>query len=50
MTLIMNLVDVYYANVYNASLLLHKKLLIEAIVSGTARHHLVLSVCAWALK
>ncbi|KIX99503.1 uncharacterized protein Z520_05079 [Fonsecaea multimorphosa CBS 102226] len=46
----MSLVDVYYANVYNASLLLHKRLFIEAIASGTARHHLVLSVCAWALN
>ncbi|EXJ69938.1 uncharacterized protein A1O5_07011 [Cladophialophora psammophila CBS 110553] len=46
----MSLVDVYYANVYNASLLLHKRLFLEAIAAGTARHHVVLSVCAWALK
>ncbi|OQU96863.1 Fungal specific transcription factor domain-containing protein isoform 3 [Cladophialophora immunda] len=50
MTLIMTLVDVYYASVYNASLLLHKRLFIEAIASGTARPHVVLSVCAWALN
>ncbi|KIW92643.1 uncharacterized protein Z519_06490 [Cladophialophora bantiana CBS 173.52] len=46
----MSLVDVYYANVYNASLLLHKRLFLEAIAAGTARPHVVLSVCAWALN
>ncbi|KAJ9609082.1 hypothetical protein H2200_006853 [Cladophialophora chaetospira] len=36
----------YYANVYNAGLLLHKPSFLQSLASGTARNHLVLSVCA----
>ncbi|KEF57342.1 uncharacterized protein A1O9_05259 [Exophiala aquamarina CBS 119918] len=46
--LISILIEVYYQNVYNAALLLHKKLFLESFVAGTARSHIVLSVCAFA--
>ncbi|OCT45726.1 hypothetical protein CLCR_01616 [Cladophialophora carrionii] len=49
-SLIITLVDVYYANVYNASLLLHKRMFLAAIAAGTACQHVVLSVCAFALN
>lgn len=47
-SLLETLVEVYYQNVYNASLLLHKRLFLESLAAGTARPHVVLSVCAWA--
>lgn len=50
MSLIATLVEVYYANVYNATLLLHKQMFLEALQTGMASQHVVLSVCAWALK
>jgi hypothetical protein len=48
--LVSTLVEVYYENVYNAALLLHKKSFLETLAAGTARPHVVLSVCAWAAK
>ncbi|KAJ9604684.1 hypothetical protein H2200_010798 [Cladophialophora chaetospira] len=50
MSLIVSLVDVYYDNVYNASLLLHKRTFLEALAAGTANQHVVLGVCAFALN
>lgn len=49
-SLVLTLVDVYFDNVYNASLLLHKGLFLESLAAGTARLHVVLGVCAWAAK
>lgn len=49
-SLLYKLVDVYYANVYNATLLLHKPTFIESLKAGTVRQHIVLSVCAFAAK
>ena len=49
-TLLLTLVEVYYDNVYNARLLLHKRQFLESLAAGTARPHIVLSVCAWAAK
>lgn len=49
-TLVSLLVELYYENVYNASLLLHKRLFLESLTTDTARPHVVLSVCAWAAK
>lgn len=48
--LILELVELYYENVYNASLLLHKQLFLRSLAAGTARPPVVLSVCAWAAK
>ncbi len=50
MSLIITLVDVYYVNVYNASLLLHKRSLLESIAARTVQQHVVLGLCALALK
>ena len=49
-SLVLTLVEVYYDNVYNASLLLHKQTFLDSLAAGTARPHLVLGVCAWAAK
>ena len=49
-SLVGTLIEVYFSNVYNASLLLHKRSFLEAIAAGTARPHVVLGVCAWASK
>jgi hypothetical protein len=46
--LLSNLIDVFYSHIYNASLLLRKSDFLESLAGGTARHHLVLSVCAFA--
>ena len=44
------LVETYYENVYNATLLLHKRSFLQALDKETTRPHVVLSVCAWAAK
>ena len=49
-TLVLKLIDVYYANVYNATLLLHKPTFLEAVAAGKTKAHVLLSVCAWAAK
>lgn len=48
--LVLTLVEVYFDNVYNASLLLHKRLFLESLAANVARPHVVLGVCAWAAK
>ncbi|KAF2428304.1 hypothetical protein EJ08DRAFT_671462 [Tothia fuscella] len=47
-TLISTLVEVYFDNVYNATLLIHQRSFLQSLTAGTVRPHLVLSVCAWA--
>lgn len=49
-SLVYTLVDVYFENAYNASLLLHKGRFLESLVAGTVEDHLILSVCAYAAK
>ena len=49
-SLVSTLVELYFDNVYNAALLLHKRLFLESLAAGTARPHVVLSVCAFAAK
>lgn len=44
------LVDVYFENAYNATLLLHKGRYLDSLAAGTVEAHLVLSVCAYAAK
>ena len=44
------LVDVYWDNLYNANLLLHKDVFLEALVEETVRPHIILSICASAAK
>ena len=48
--LVLTLVEVYYDNVYNATLLLHKRTFLESLSAGIVRPHIILSVCAWAAK
>jgi hypothetical protein len=48
--LISTLIQVYYDNVYNATLLFHKASFLQSVAAGTVRPHVVLSVCAWAAK
>lgn len=47
-TLLSSLIDVFFSHIYNASLLLRKGDFLDSLAKGTARHHLVLSVCAFA--
>lgn len=49
-SLMYTLVDVYFENAYNASLLLHKGRFLESLAAGTVEAHLILSVCAYAAK
>lgn len=49
-SLMYTLVDVYFENSYNASLLLRKDRFLESLVAGTVEPHLILSVCAYAAK
>ena len=49
-SLLTKLIEVYFDNVYNASLLLHKQTFIDSLAAGMARSHVVLSVCAFAAK
>lgn len=49
-SLLSTLVEVYYSNVYNSSLVLHKRSFLEALSAGTVRPHVILGVCAWASK
>lgn len=44
------LVHVYWDNLYNASLLLNKRVFFEALETGTVRPHIILSICASAAK
>lgn len=48
--LVLALVQVYFENLYNAKLLLHKRLFLESLEAGTSPAHIVLSVCASAAK
>jgi hypothetical protein len=47
-SLVSSLVDVYFSHVYNASLLLHRQTFERELSSGTAKSHVILSVCAFA--
>ncbi len=44
------LVEVFFEDAYNATLLLHKRLFLESLEQGRTSPHVVLSVCAWAAK
>ncbi|KAH8697046.1 hypothetical protein BGW36DRAFT_160144 [Talaromyces proteolyticus] len=47
-SLLLDLVEVYYAHVGNASLVLHKRSFLEQLEAGIACPHVVISVCAVA--
>lgn len=49
-SLLSTLVEVYFDNVYNAQLLLHKRSFVQSVAAGTARPHVVFGVCAFAAK
>ena len=49
-SLMHTLVDVYFENAYNASLLLHKGHFLASLAGSTVEAHLILSVCAYAAK
>ncbi|KAH8886643.1 hypothetical protein GQ53DRAFT_727650 [Thozetella sp. PMI_491] len=48
MSAVLRLVDVYFTGVYSARLLFHKPALQDSIRSGTAKPHVILSICALA--
>ncbi|KAH7011168.1 hypothetical protein EDB80DRAFT_711345 [Ilyonectria destructans] len=45
--LVSTLAEAYFDNMYNAGFFLPRRLFLESLAAGTARHHVVLSVCAW---
>ncbi|KIW93881.1 uncharacterized protein Z519_05196 [Cladophialophora bantiana CBS 173.52] len=47
-SLVSTLVEVFFDNAYNATLVLHKMLFLESLERGRANPHVVLSICAWA--
>jgi hypothetical protein len=49
-SLIPELIEVFYSHSYNASLLLHKELFLKGLAEGTFTGHVLLSVCAIASK
>jgi hypothetical protein len=48
--LLSTLADLYFENVYNAHLLLHKRSFQQCLTLGTAKPHVVLSVCAFGAR
>jgi hypothetical protein len=44
------LVEIFFEDGYNATLLLHRRLFLESLEEGRSSPHVVLSVCAWAAK
>lgn len=49
-TLLTTLVDLYFTNVYQSTLLFHKPTFLQSLSSGTIRQHVLLSICAWGAK
>ncbi|CEI69321.1 unnamed protein product [Fusarium venenatum] len=47
-SLINILVELYFKNVYQSSLLLHKATFIKSLANSTVQHHVLLSMCALA--
>ncbi|SPJ78268.1 uncharacterized protein FTOL_06657 [Fusarium torulosum] len=41
------LIDLYFENVYQSDLLLHKPSFLHALTNQTVRPHILLSICAW---
>ncbi|RBR23141.1 uncharacterized protein FIESC28_04136 [Fusarium coffeatum] len=46
-TLLTTLVNLYFTNVYQSTLLFHKPTFLQSLSSGTVRQHVLLSICAW---
>ncbi|KAF4501649.1 hypothetical protein FAGAP_2158 [Fusarium agapanthi] len=46
-SLVNTLVELYFENVYQSTLLLHKATFLQSLVDQTVKPHIVLSVCAW---
>lgn len=44
------LIDLYFENVYQSDLLLHKPTFLQALANQAVRPHILLSVCAWGAK
>ncbi|KAF4956374.1 hypothetical protein FGADI_3951 [Fusarium gaditjirri] len=46
-SLVNALVELYFDNVYQSTLLLHKRTLAQSLVKQTVKPHVLLSICAW---
>jgi hypothetical protein len=44
------LVELYFGNVYQSDLLLHKPTFLQSLANSSVRPHVLLSVCAWGAK
>lgn len=48
--LLPTLIELYFDNIYQSDLILHKKSFSESVARGSASAHVLLSVCAWSAK
>ncbi|KAH7191847.1 uncharacterized protein B0J16DRAFT_393909 [Fusarium flagelliforme] len=46
-SLLTTLVNLYFVNVYQSTLLFHKPTFLQSLSHGTVRQHVILSICAW---
>ncbi|CAG7557895.1 unnamed protein product [Fusarium equiseti] len=46
-SLLTTLVNLYFTNVYQSTLLFHIPTFLQSLSNGTVRQHVVLSICAW---
>lgn len=48
--LLPTLIELYFDNIYQSDLVLHKKSFAESVACGLVSTHVLLSVCAWGAK
>ncbi|KAF5632721.1 hypothetical protein F52700_6258 [Fusarium sp. NRRL 52700] len=46
-SLVTTLVELYFDNVYQSTLLLHKAIFLQSLTNQTVKPHILLSICAW---
>lgn len=49
-SLVNTLVELYFDNVYQSTLLLHKTIFMQSLADQTVKPHILLSICAWGAK
>lgn len=49
-SLVNTLIELYFDNVYQSTLLLHKSTFMQSLANQTVKAHILLSICAWGAK
>ncbi|KAG9500780.1 hypothetical protein J7337_006460 [Fusarium musae] len=49
-SLVNTLVELYFDNVYQSTLLLHKATFLQSLTEQAVKPHILLSICAWGAK